>query len=189
MLSIWLERRPVMKRRGNEEIKNRALRDLILEASEQELREALDGAEESFDSLAAQGRAVIQQTLDTVEKTDDVPDLHRGLGVMIQMLRRRDRLSYEQLASKAHIAVAELRQIENDPTFNPNPRTIFQLEQFFNLPSRALVVLSGAVRVSKQVREEALRFAASSQNMSELSREEKKLLNEFVKFLQEQTDK
>ncbi len=168
---------------------NRALRDIILEASEQELREALAGAAEDFDSLAAQGRAVVQRALANAEKTADLPDLHKGLGVLIQMLRRRERLSADQLASEARIDVAELRRIEIDPTFDPNPRTIFQLERYFKLPPRILVVLSGAVRVSEQVREEAVRFAASSQNMSELSREEQKLLNRFVRFLQEHTDR
>lgn len=168
---------------------NRALRDIILEASEQELREALEGTSDDFDSLAAQGRAVFQKALSNVEKTDDVPDLHQSLGVLIQMLRRNERLSHEQLAAKARIDVGELCRIEVDPAFDPNPRTIFQLEQYFNLPRRVLVVLSGAVRVNKQVREEAVRFAASSQHMSELSQEERNLLNRFVKFLQEHTDR
>jgi transcriptional regulator with XRE-family HTH domain len=168
---------------------NRVLRDIILEASEQELREALEDTSEHFESLAAQGRAVFQRALDNAEKTDDLPDLHRGLGVLIQMLRRRERLSPEQLASKARIDVAELRRIELDPNCDPNPRTIFQLEQYFNLPSRVLVILSGAVRVGERVREEVVRFAASAQHMSELSREEQNLLNRFVKFLQEHTDR
>ena len=179
-----------MKSKEDKEVRiSRALRDIILDASEQELREALEGASEGFDSLAAQGRAVFQKALNNVEKTDDLPDLHRGLGALIQILRRRERISPEQLASKARIDVAELRRIELDPTFDPNPRTIFQLEKYFNLPSRVLVVLSGAIRVSNQVREEVVRFAASSEHMTELSREEQNLLNRFVKFLQEHTDR
>ncbi len=167
---------------------NRALRDVIHEASEQELREALEGASKDFDSLADESRDVVKRALDSVEKTDDLPDMHRGLGTLIQMLRRRERLSPEQLASEARIDVGELRQIELDPTFDPNPRTIFQLEQYFKLPSRILVVLSGAVQVSEEVREEVVRFAASSQNISKLSREEQNLLNQFVRFLREHTD-
>ncbi len=168
---------------------NRALRDILLEASEQELRDALAGVTEDLDSLAAQGRSAVEKALANVEMTADLPDLHRGLGVLVQMLRRRERLSIERLASEARIDVAELRQIEIDPAFDPNPRTIFQLEKYFKLPSRILVVLSGAVRVSEKVREEAVRFAANSEDMSDLSREEQKLLNQFVRFLQEHTDK
>ncbi len=168
---------------------NRALRDIILESSEQELRDALSGTGEDFDSLAAQGRAIAQRALANSENTIDIPDLHRGLGALIQMLRRRDRISADQLASRARIDLSELHQIELDPTFEPNPRTIFQLEQYFRLPSRILVLLSGAVHVKKEVREEAVRFAASAQNISELSSEEQSLLNSFVKFLQDYTDK
>ncbi len=167
---------------------SRALRDIILDASDRDLREALAGGTEDFDSLAAEGRAVVERALASAEATADLPDLHKGLGVLVRMLRRREQLSPEKLAAEARIDVGELRRIELDPTFDPNPRTIFQLEKYFKLPPRILVVLSGAVRVSEQVREEAVRFAANSENISEISREEQKLLNRFVRFLQEHTD-
>lgn len=167
---------------------NRALRDILLEASEEELREALIDAGEDFESLAAQGRAIAQRALTNADDTRDLQDLHRGLGVLIQMLRRREHISADKLASEARIDLAELRRIEIDPTFDPNPRTIFRLEQYFNLPPRSLVILSGAIRVESEVREEAVRFAASSQYISELSVEERRLLNRFVKFLREHTD-
>lgn len=166
----------------------RAIRDIFLEASEQELRKILKGTGEDFDSLAAQGRAIANRALANSENNSDIPDLHRGLGALIQMLRRRERITVDKLASGARIDLDELRRIELDPTFEPNPRTIFQLEQFFKLPPRILVVLSGAIHVRNEVREEAVRFAASAQNISELNADERKLLNQFVKFLQEQTD-
>lgn len=168
---------------------NRALRDIFLESSEQELREALSGTDIDFDSLAAQGRDIAQQVLANFENTIGIPDLHRGLGALVRLLRRRDHILAEQLASKARIDIAELHKIENDPSFEPNPRTIYQLEQYFNLKPRSLVILSGAVHVDNEVVEEALQFAASAQNISELSKGERQLLNSFVKFLQEYTDK
>lgn len=42
---------------------NQALRDLILEASEDELREALADRSEDFDALAARGKAAAQRAL------------------------------------------------------------------------------------------------------------------------------
>ena len=104
------------------------------------------------------------------------------------MLRRRERLSIDELAQNARVDASELRRIELDPVFDPNPRTIFQLAQYFKLPERSLVVLSGAVRVDDNVREEAVRFAASSDHISGLTREQRKHLNQFVKFLRELTD-
>lgn len=167
---------------------HRALRDTLLEASEFELREALHDAPEGFDTIVARGRAAAQRALATTEETADVEDLHRGLGTLIQMLRRRDRVTVDQLAAQARVDADELRRIELDATFEPNPRTIYQLEQYFELPERSLVILSGAVRVDSLVRAEAVRFAASSTSIAELSREERRLLNSFVKFLREHTD-
>ena len=167
---------------------NRALRDLLLEASEDELREALADSGEDFDALAARGKAAAQRALSATTDVAGVEDLHRGLGALLQMLRRREHLSIDELAQKARVDAAELRRIELDPAFDPNPRTIFQLERHFNLRERSLVVLSGAVHVDAGVREEAVRFAANSEDISGLTKEERKLLNHFVKFLREHTD-
>lgn len=167
---------------------NRALRDILLEASEDELREAFSDTGEDLDALAARGKGAAQRALSKVYNTAGVQDLHRGLGALLQMLRRREGLSIEELAQNARVAVSELRHIELDPAFDPNPRTIFQLEQYFKLPDRSLVFLSGAVRVDDNVREEAVRFAAHSERISRLTKEQLKHLNQFVKFLRELTD-
>ena len=167
---------------------NRALRDILLDSSEDELREALVDTGEDFDALVARGRAAVQRALADTSDSTDVQDLHRGLGALLQMLRRREQVSVDELADKARVDASELRSIEFDPTFDPNPRTIFQLEQYFKLPTRSLVVLSGAVRVENDVRKEAVRFAAHSGDISKLTKEERKLLNRFVEFLRENTD-
>lgn len=168
---------------------NRALRDIFLEASEDELREAFAGTGENLDALADRGEAVVRRALSEVrDDANAVEELHRGLGALVQMLRRHGRISIDELARAAQVDVSELRRIELDPAFDPNPRTIFQLERYFDLPERSLVVLSGAVHVDDDVREEAVRFAASSEHVSELTKDERKLLNQFVKFLREHSD-
>ena len=168
---------------------NRALRDILLEASEDELREAFADTGEDLDALAVRGKAAAQRALSETRDAAGVEDLHRSLGVLLQMLRRRKRLSVNELAQKARVAASELRCIELDPAFEPNPRTIFQLEQYFQLPERSLVVLSGAVHVDDDVRDEAVRFAASSEDISGLTKEQRKHLNLFVKFLSKHTDR
>lgn len=168
---------------------DRAVRDILLDATEVELREALSDAGVSFDALAASGRAAVSRSLAGADDASTVRDLHRGLGALLQLLRRRDQLSVDELAGRARVDAAELRGIESDATCDPNPRTIVQLEQYFKLPARTLVILSGAVRVDDGVRAEAVRFAASSKNISALSQEERKLMNQFVKILREHTDK
>jgi len=168
----------------------RALRDFVFDATEEELRADLNESGEDFESLASLGKAVAERALKTAtEKSAVVLDLRRCLGMLIQMLRRRERLSPDDLARAASIDLAELRSIESDPGWDPHPRTIFQLAKFFKLPPRSLVVLSGAMRVEEGIREEALRFAANSKAVNKLTREEKKVLAAFVKFLGEQTNR
>jgi len=164
----------------------RALRDLLMEASEEELRDALAG---EFDSLADRCQVAAKRALAAQsDDFDQVRDLHRGLGALIQLLRRRAKLSPEELAKRARISSLELRSIESDPSFDPSPRTIYQLEQFFDLQPRSLVVLSGAVHVNENVRDEIVRFAANAKSVTTLSVGEKQLLNEFVRFLRDHTD-
>jgi transcriptional regulator with XRE-family HTH domain len=175
----------------DEKIKmTRAVREILLEATEEELRDALAEAGQDLASLASRGRAAAERALGgRCDETAQILGLHRGLGSLVHMLRRRAKLSVEELAARARIDVSELRGIELDPSIDPNPRTMYQLEEYFDLPARSLIILSGAVQVANDVREEAVRFAASSQGISNLSREEKRLLNRFVRFLEEYTDR
>ena len=167
---------------------HRGLRSILIEASDDELREAFAGTGEDLDALAARGRAAADRAIAEATGAAGVADLHRGLGALIQMLRRDKRLSVEELAERARVDAAELQGIERDPTFDPSPRTIYQLEQHFKLRERSLVMLSGAVHVGNDVREEAVRFAASSENIHGLTKKERTLLNQFVKFLTKHTD-
>ena len=163
-------------------------RDLMLEASEEELKDLLEDADEDFETLSKIGEEVVKKAISEYEYSTNINDLHRSLGTLINMLRRRDKITVSQLANKANIDPTELYNIETDPNFKPNPRTIIQLEKYFNLVPRTLVILSGAVRVKKEVHNEAVRFAAKAQNVSDLSKDELKLLNNFVKILKEYTD-
>src|SRR5690349_19445265 len=104
----------------------RAVRELVLDATGKELREELTGTHESFDALAARAQSIITRVLETPSSTSLVSDLHRGLGALIQMLRRRDKLSAQELATKAAVDLAELHAIESDPAIEPRPRTIHQ---------------------------------------------------------------
>lgn len=173
---------------------SRAIRDFILDASEDELREAFAAEGESVEAAAARSKAVIDRAFERVSSRDtksprdlqETFDLHRGLGALIQLLRRRERLSDVDLAEKAGVGVEEIRKIESELTFIPEPRTIYQLEHFFKLPRRSLVLLSGSMRAQKaDLREAAVRFAAHSKSIGKLTRDEKALLNQFVAFLKD----
>ena len=57
---------------------NRALRDILLEASEDELREAFADTGEDLDALETRGKEAAQRALSESRDGAGVEDLHRG---------------------------------------------------------------------------------------------------------------
>lgn len=167
---------------------SRALRDEILDADSDSLSDTLAELNIDASELAATGKAAAKKALESVSESES-GELHEALGALLQLLRRRDNLSEEELADLAEVDPGEIRRIEYDPSYTPAPRTIYQLEQTFKLPRKTLVNLSGLTRShSAEFKGEVLRFAAHSKAIQKITREERKLLNEFVKFLSCYTD-
>ncbi len=110
--------------------------------------------------------------------------LVKAFGVLVRQLRRQKRWTIDELAKLARVDAEDLRQIERDPQHRPRPRVVHQLAAVFAVPERSLMKLSGAT-ITRDVdfEEEAMRFAANSDDMSKLSREEQRALNEYVKYL------
>ncbi|SRR6266404_3653600 len=179
---------------------SRALREIVLEADSASLRDALLELSINPTDLAEKGRTVAAKALQLTTLnaqsaepsnavTSDTAQLHDGLSALLQLLRRKENLTEEELADRARVDVSEIRRIECDRSYIPSPRTIYQLEHTFKLPRRTLVKLSGLTQLhSKEFTEEVLRFAAHSKAIQKITRHERKLLNEFVKFLSSYTD-
>ena len=103
---------------------------------------------------------------------------------VVQMLRRSRGLTIEQLAEKTKIDRDELMALERNPAYRPSPLTLHRLSEFFEVPDRKLAVLAGAIReVPDDLRQQAARFAAQSDSFAKLTKEEQRLLDEFVGFL------
>ncbi len=103
---------------------------------------------------------------------------------VIQMLRRSRGLTIDILAEKTDIDRTELIALERSPAYRPSPLTLHRLSQFFEIPPRKLAVLAGAIKeVPEELREHALRFAAQSDSFSKLTREEQRVLDDFVSLL------
>ena len=110
--------------------------------------------------------------------------------MLLQFLRRQKGLSDHDVAEQADIDGGELRKIELVPGYQPNPRTISNLERFFRLPRRSIAMLTGAVRVEQPgFAEEVVQFAAKSTAIGKLTKEERQHLNRFVKILEHYTDR
>jgi transcriptional regulator with XRE-family HTH domain len=167
-----------------------AFREIIFEMPEDELAEALQEEGRTLRDVAAMAKQAaataleIHRSSQTNQTVGYSEALHRGLGVLLQLLRRREGVSEEALALHAHVDVGEVRRIEFDPSYTPKPRTVYKLEKFFGLPERSLVLLSGATRkADEEIQDKALRFAAHSTALGKLTPQERKILNDFVRFL------
>ncbi len=106
------------------------------------------------------------------------------LALLIHMTRRRDRLTIAQFAERIRVSADEIAAIEKDPRYSPRPRTIHNLAEYVKVPAKALLnLLPDAPVVDQSLDEAVYKFAASSDDLSGLSRAERRGLNDFVKFL------
>jgi transcriptional regulator with XRE-family HTH domain len=114
-----------------------------------------------------------------------VPESSRlSLAKFIELSRRKMQLTVEQLAERADVELAELVAIEKGDEIIPEARTIYRLSQELGVKPEPLLELAGLVTVKgSRVSEAAVRFAARSEPMAKLSREEEEALTWFVKEL------
>jgi len=114
----------------------------------------------------------------------EVLELKHAFGTLIHQMRRDKGVDILTLAEKVDVNQEELCSIENINGFEPKPRTVFKLAEYFNLNKGNLMKLSGAaITHDKPLLDAAVKFAARSDDLSELSKEEREILNNFVKFL------
>jgi transcriptional regulator with XRE-family HTH domain len=117
-------------------------------------------------------------------------DTRIAFGKFVNLMRRRRGFSMEQLAEAAELEASELLVIEDDVHYVPEPRTVFKLAQTFEVSQLRLMQLAGLSAANDVgFREEAVRFAARSESVQKLTREESSALEAFVAVLSEQEPK
>jgi transcriptional regulator with XRE-family HTH domain len=106
-----------------------------------------------------------------------------ALAQLVELQRRKLRLSVEQLANSADVEIEEVLAIEQgDGT--AEPRTVYKLSHALRLPAEKMMLLAGLVTErDPRLEKAAVRFAASSAPIGALSPEETKALEEFVRIL------
>lgn len=113
-----------------------------------------------------------------------------AFGRFVKLMRRRRGLSLEQLAQAADLDTGELIEIEGDVHYVPEPRTVFKLAQTFEVSQQRLLQLAGlAVANDAGFRQEAVRFAARSESVQNLTNEENSALEAFIAVLSERETK
>ena len=103
---------------------------------------------------------------------------------VLRGLRREKGLRVDDMAKKADISRDELIAMERDDSYKPAPFTLHKLSKFFEISQHKLGVLAGGIKdLSDPVITEASNFAAKSESFAKLTSEEKRTLDEFIKFL------
>lgn len=122
----------------------------------------------------------------TMQASSEVENPNPAFGRLINLWRRKRGLRIDALAEQARIDTGELIEIEQNLNYVPEPRTVYQLAKTLGLPSERMLELSGNLLVrDSSLGQEAVRFAARSESVEKLSRDEQRALEEFVKFLSE----
>lgn len=99
----------------------------------------------------------------------------------VSLMRRKRGLSVEQLADACGIEVADVINIEDEQITAIGPRTVYQLATWFEVSVTKLMQLAGLRPVEDRVlAQQGLRFAARSNSMASLTKEEREALDEFV---------
>lgn len=114
----------------------------------------------------------------------NVVQLRMALGVLVRQLRLREQLSVAALAQRSRVPEDELRRVEHDPHYTARPRLIYQLSHYFKVPLTKLSQMSGTTHaVNRSLYNQAVRYAAHSDDVSTLTEEERRDLDAFVALL------
>jgi transcriptional regulator with XRE-family HTH domain len=123
-----------------------------------------------------------------IQKNNGHEESRIALGRFVQLNRRKMKMDIEKLSGEADIEISELMSIECDASYEPEPRTVYQLAVYFGVDQKKLMGLSGLTRPKDMAYvDEAVRYAARSESLKELSDEEQAALDGLISVLSEKT--
>jgi transcriptional regulator with XRE-family HTH domain len=109
------------------------------------------------------------------------PETRIVLGTLVELSRRNLGWNTEQLAQRTGIALEKIIEIERDPNYEPEAEAVRKLAGIFGLSPQPLLELAGLVEPrTPELREQAIRFAARSEAVVALNRNEREALEMFV---------
>ena len=145
-------------------------------------------ANEEDNCIISVGGLAYRLAAETNASEEEIPDAARRVAFarLVELSRRKQRLTVEQLAERADVDVSQLIEIEEGENVSPEPRTVYRLAQVLNFPQERMMVMSGLARTrDRHLTEATVRFAARSEPVNVLSPEEEEALQEYVKVLVE----
>lgn len=109
-----------------------------------------------------------------------------ALGTFVELWRRSRGWDAVKLAKEAGVNPEEVLEIERNPQSEPEPSAIYNLAKVFKLPSQILLELAGLIEPrTPYLREAAVRFAARSESMAALNKNEREAFEAFVAAISE----
>lgn len=137
-----------------------------------------------YEEYAVRGRQVVEDALNAFENQQQEKDMLNNFGVFLELLRRRDKLTREQLSAKADVDLSEIIQLETEQVDDVSPRTLYQLERCFQLNENTLSKLCGAVtNIEGFKQSNIVRYAAQAKHANRLNNEEMYILNQVISLL------
>jgi transcriptional regulator with XRE-family HTH domain len=117
-----------------------------------------------------------------------IEEIRIAFGQFVTLARRKKNLTIEDLAEASDLDLSELVAIEqHDVHFVPEPRTVFQLAEFFNVSNAKLMELAGLTKPKNpELTMQAMKFAARSASVAALNEQEQRALEELVVVLSQQ---
>jgi transcriptional regulator with XRE-family HTH domain len=114
----------------------------------------------------------------------EAKELRHAFRTFIQMARKAHGWSVDELSKKTGIDAIEVSAMEQNSGYRPTPLVVHKLSSVFGVPEIRLAALAGAVKeVPSELKQEASRFAAMSDSFAKLTKEERKMLDDFMRFL------
>lgn len=106
-----------------------------------------------------------------------------ALAKLVELWRRQQRLTVEEFAKRSNLTEAEVVGIESGEIV-PEPRALFQVSQVIPVSYDKLLHVAGHVlQRDERLSSGAVRFAARSESMERLTRQEEEALQDFVNLL------
>jgi len=129
-------------------------------------------------------------TVQMTSEDEQRQTMHYVFREVIKGLRLKLGLKVDQFAKKTGIDKKDVLAMERNVSYLPSPLMLHKLSKFYGISQQKIAALAGAIKdIPPEFKAEASMFAAKSESFSNLTEEEKRTLDEFVKFLRTERKK